>query len=631
VSWTQSFNFLAVVMVAAGALQSAAAGAANGTLWDVIRQDDTRALRMMLKAGADPSARDDIGATPLMHAAAFASADAVKALLDGGADTGASSSGGATALMWATGDIKKVRLLLDRGAAVNARMRDGTTALVTAARRGQVDVMRLLLARGAAPRADANEKNELLRLAYGDHPETRQVVADAGISLDDAVPAVASALASYRLSQADVIDALLKRGANPNPRGRFPVVGQAAIQGHLATTRLLVDRGANLDARGTRDVTPLMMAAAAPHPDTAMVQLLLTQGRDAAARDQAGRTALDWALLQGETPAARLLRGAGVPSTPLPPSPSPVAQPRTARAAVSAALDVLRTAGPVAYEKGKCVSCHHQALPLMAMTLASAARIPVDTVAAAHPVRAIADVWNSRLDNLMIGREVGGGANELTYGLLALAQAGVPPNTATDAAVVNLASTQRQNGSWVFLDTRPPQADNSPIPFTAMAIRVLGVYGPPALRKDLESRRMRAREFLRMSVPGSTQDAAFKLLGLVWSKTGGREITDQSQRLVALQRPDGGWGQMSAMASDAYATGQALYALNTGGMATSNRAYQSGVAFLLRTQLDDGTWFVRSRAFAFQPYFESGFPHGPHQFISASATAWAVIALTSTL
>ena len=44
-------------------------------------------------------------------------------------------------------------------------------------------------------------------------------------------------------------------------------------------------------------------------------------------------------------------------------------------------------------------------------------------------------------------------------------------------------------------------------------------------------------------------------------------------------------------------------------------AYQNGVSYLLRTQLEDGTWFVRSRAFGFQPYFESGFPHGTDQFI----------------
>ena len=88
---------------------------------------------------------------------------------------------------------------------------------------------------------------------------------------------------------------------------------------------------------------------------------------------------------------------------------------------------------------------------------------------------------------------------------------------------------------------------------------------------------------------------------------------------------------MPAMASDAYATGEALYALRVSGMPSGKRRLSKGRSYLLRTQLDDGTWFVRSRAFGFQPYFESGFPHGIDQFISASATAWAAIALVHAL
>jgi hypothetical protein len=37
----------------------------------------------------------------------------------------------------------------------------------------------------------------------------------------------------------------------------------------------------------------------------------------------------------------------------------------------------------------------------------------------------------------------------------------------------------------------------------------------------------------------------------------------------------------------------------------------------------DGTWFVKSRAFPVQPYFETGFPHGRNQFISTAAIALA--------
>ncbi len=55
--------------------------------------------------------------------------------------------------------------------------------------------------------------------------------------------------------------------------------------------------------------------------------------------------------------------------------------------------------------------------------------------------------------------------------------------------------------------------------------------------------------------------------------------------------------------------------------------YQKGVKFLLSTQSADGSWHVVSRATKFQPYFESGFPYGPDQWVSTMATGWAANAL----
>ena len=81
-------------------------------------------------------------------------------------------------------------------------------------------------------------------------------------------------------------------------------------------------------------------------------------------------------------------------------------------------------------------------------------------------------------------------------------------------------------------------------------------------------------------------------------------------------------------APDAYASGQALYALRVAGEGASSDAYWRGVHYLLRAQLEDTTWYMRSRAIGFQPYFDAGFPHGRDQFISAAATAWAVMALS---
>jgi hypothetical protein len=62
-------------------------------------------------------------------------------------------------------------------------------------------------------------------------------------------------------------------------------------------------------------------------------------------------------------------------------------------------------------------------------------------------------------------------------------------------------------------------------------------------------------------------------------------------------------------------------------MAPTDPVYRRGVRFLLETQLADGSWLVTTRSHATQPYFETGFPHGVNQFISAAATNWATQAL----
>ena len=86
------------------------------------------------------------------------------------------------------------------------------------------------------------------------------------------------------------------------------------------------------------------------------------------------------------------------------------------------------------------------------------------------------------------------------------------------------------------------------------------------------------------------------------------------------------------MGSDAYATGEALYALNAAGrMPATDPVYAKGVKYLLNTQAADGSWHVKSRSIWVQPYFESGFPYGHDQWISAAGTSWATMALSLTV
>ena len=98
------------------------------------------------------------------------------------------------------------------------------------------------------------------------------------------------------------------------------------------------------------------------------------------------------------------------------------------------------------------------------------------------------------------------------------------------------------------------------------------------------------------------------------------------------QNQDGSWSQTTSIAGDAYATGEALYTLHVSGdVPTKDPVYEKGVQWLLRNQLSDGSWFVPARTIPIQPYFESGFPHGTHQWISDAASSWSSMALLFTL
>ncbi len=611
--------------------------AADSALLEALRRDDAPAVRESIKGGDLRNVRDESGATALMYAALYASPATLQLVLDSGADVNAANTNGSTALMWATSDFAKVRLLLDRGAAVDAKTKDGTTAFVAAAQRGNVEAMRLLLARGANPKASAAEVSSLLRIDYAlrDIPDRRLLLAEAGIELKD--PAQLNAGGIVVLTDMRTVEKLLALGADPNLErsvGRLsvPVLADAAFEGQVDTMRALLARGADPNRAGKRGgVTPLMMAAAGARPSAAAVRLLLDKGADIRARDEKGRNALDWALTQGETPVARLLRDAGAsPAAPPAPTPTRVAKPGTAREAVEKAVARLQPIGPVFNERTNCISCHDQSLPAIAVKLASDRGVPVSRELAAHPTQATFAVWGPTKERLLLGNCQNDAAfvENTSYGLFAFAEEGVAQNPVTDAVALCLATIQHADGTWRVRDPRPPLGDQSPLSYAALAIRGLSTYSPPGRREDALARIAKAREFVRKAVPGDTQDEAFKLLALVWSKAPADEVSRQAERLRALQRPDGGWGQLPTMAPDAYATGQVLYALHVGGLPASSATYRKGADYLLRTQLEDGSWFVRSRAFAFQPYFDAGFPHGTDQFISAAATSWAAIALS---
>ena len=168
---------------------------------------------------------------------------------------------------------------------------------------------------------------------------------------------------------------------------------------------------------------------------------------------------------------------------------------------------------------------------------------------------------------------------------------------------------------------RPP-LETSDFQVTAATIRSLLAYAPEAIERNTEEpsrERFAGWQPLSPRAPKITSSRYWADLG----RREPRDIRKTASTLLELQRPDGGWGQIPALASDAYATGQALVALRESGIIgrmTSNIAVECDTLSSRRWKMGRGWWGTSP---SFQPYFDSDFPHGYDQFISAAARNWA--------
>jgi hypothetical protein len=245
-------------------------------------------------------------------------------------------------------------------------------------------------------------------------------------------------------------------------------------------------------------------------------------------------------------------------------------------------------------------------------------------------IGAYIETWRERA---LQGVGIPGESGTMSSMLLALAAENYPPDAATDAFARYVASQQWADGRWRVFAHRPP-LESSDIPVTAASLKSLQVYGTGAQRAKYEMAVKRAADWLIRAQPETTHERVFHLLGLGWAglKADNEVIKRAVGELLREQRSDGGWAQLPSLGSDAYATGQTLFALRqAGAVPVTDPSYKRGIEFLLKTQLEDGSWYVKSRVIPLQPYFESGFPHGHNQWISAAATNWAAMALASTV
>ncbi len=297
------------------------------------------------------------------------------------------------------------------------------------------------------------------------------------------------------------------------------------------------------------------------------------------------------------------------------------------RRGVERALPLLAR-GAAGYARQRpCFSCHHQALPVLALTTAREHGFRVDDELVGDQVRFTEQSLRDGIDAYQRGDGQGGGTTTAGYALWTLEAGGRMPDATTAAVAEFLLARDRDRGYWRTSANRPP-SEVSAFTSTYVALRALKRFSNPEQQERLADRVARARDWLLKTPATETEDRVFRLWALRYAQPPGEAIREAAAALRKGQREDGGWAQLDGGEPDAYATGSALAVLHLAGeLAVTDPAYRRGLAYLLRTQREDGSWLVVSRSKPFQPYLETGFPHGKDQFISSAATGWAVIAL----
>ncbi len=575
-------------------------------LFLAIDHRDAKEVERLLKAGADPNSRNGLEFTPLYIAAASHQPLAVDALLMAGAQVEAGSAYG-TPLHFAcaTANMEDADKFLSRGANPNATRGDGMTPLMFAANAGFPPLVADLLKHNADVNAEDDGGASALSLA-------------ARNGNDPVVGMLLGAKAS--IEQAD-------------EEGQTPLM-EAAKNGHAASVGILLKAGAKVDAKDKMGRTALSLAAAnGDYPD--VVQALLKAGAKASDADSKGRTAAAMASVRGHMASVKLL---GKPSASALRAATFAMNPRNS---VQTSLKAVQVSMGKFMKGANCVSCHQEGLGRMATGAAKDKGFSLDKQVLGEQsgrlngmAGALLPLHKGALQNPEMMKQVPlMEINEIStidsWLLAGMAAHGEKRSEGLQAMASVLAKQQSKDGAWTFSLPRVPM-QSSVFTFTALSIDSLKSYAPKGSATDAQI--AKGKQWLLKAPAQNSEDRAMRLLGLNWA---GATVAERKASIDAIrkdQRPDGGWSQLPTLHSDAYATGQALYALRVGGgISASDPMFKKGIAYLLRTQDQDGSWFVNKRAIPANNYFDGGFPHGESQYSSFNGTCWAMMAMLQAL
>jgi pimeloyl-ACP methyl ester carboxylesterase len=297
-------------------------------------------------------------------------------------------------------------------------------------------------------------------------------------------------------------------------------------------------------------------------------------------------------------------------------------------AAIRRGLTFIVADGLAWKKERNCVSCHHAALGVWAMQEAKARGHAVDEAVLTEFTNWIAAGGDGKgrgskpppaapkaMNMYAMFMALGLGADPRPHADVTKTLAGLRNNSRVD---------QLDNGSWMaWPETRPPIFDTSSVAMTALATIAQSPVAGAADDTDMKAARAKALKWLDAApLEDDLQGAALRLI--VARRAGHSTSAAKTlvERILATQKPDGGWAQAKDMASDAHATGQALWALAASGRNADDPAVKRGQLVLAKTQRPDGSWEMTSR-----PCPPSNKGAKLLQPIGGAGAAWGVMGL----
>lgn len=263
----------------------------------------------------------------------------------------------------------------------------------------------------------------------------------------------------------------------------------------------------------------------------------------------------------------------------------------------------------------RCYGCHVQTQALMGLSIAQKNSYTVSS----HDIAEMASYLQSGINkDGSLSFESSGSLTAVQHLAMALAYCNRLTGVPYDGNLVKLSDwliSKQEPGGVFSIDRVEPPIEQGPVMTTVNSLLCIGRTWETTKESRFRDSLDKGLKWLGSADIKTTQDCIYQIIALsTLDREGSKDIIRRRvEELYAMQCPDGGWSELPTLGSNAYSTGQALYALKTAGESVADQRFKKGVDNLLATQQVQGSWpCVNSQA------------KRPSDF---SATMWAVIGL----